>query len=404
MKRLRGGSRLLGQLPDGCSYCGMGAKMVLLVTGLCSTRCFYCPLSEKKMGKDVIFANERKIEDEKDDLDIIEEAESIEALGTGITGGEPLMVMERVLSYISLLKEHFGKEHHIHLYTAVPATREQLLHLKETGLDEIRFHLGFDRWYPWFTRGGGWDGGVCEDRDDARGLENESFYFERTLRDSLELGLDTGVEIPLIPGDLHPYLSLICYLDDLGVQFLNLNELEYSPTNYEKLNRRGWQVKSDISSAVKGSETQADEIFQKLEEQERELALAVHFCTVSFKDGVQLRNRLIRQAQKRAGPHEIVTEDGTLVKGILEFPEGSTKTEMANYLGLIQEKLPETAGMLYLNTKKKLLETSFDIIEDIAKLTPFPCFIVENYPSADGLEVEREPVGGDADGDMKVIE
>lgn len=371
--------------------------MVLFVTGLCSARCFYCPLSEKKMGKDVIFANERKIEDEKDYPDIIEEAESIEALGTGITGGEPLVVMDRVQGYISLLKEHFGKEHHIHLYTAVPATREQLLLLKETGLDEIRFHLDLDRWYPWFPGGAGGGGGVCKDRHDTSRSESENFYFEASIQTALELGFDTGVEIPLIPANVFPYLNLIDYLENLGVRFLNLNELEYSPTNYEELNRRGWQVKSDISSAVKGSETLADEIFQKLEEQKKERSIAVHFCSVSFKDGVQLRNRLIRQAQRRAGPHEVVTEDGTLVKGILEFPGESTEAEMENYVGLIQETFPETAGMLYLNTRKRILETSFELIGDIARLTPFPCFIVENYPSADGLEVEREPVGGEGE-------
>jgi len=374
----------------------MGAKMVLLVTGLCPAHCFYCPLSEKKMGEDVIFANERKIEGEKNYPDILEEAESIEALGTGITGGEPLVVMDRVQDYISLLKGHFGKEHHIHLYTAVPATREQLLRLKETGLDEIRFHLDFDIWYPWFSDGDGGGGGERDDkdRDDTSRPESGNFYFEASIRAALELGLDTGVEVPLIPANVFPYLSLIDYLDTLGVRFLNLNELEYSPTNYQELNRRGWQVKSDISSAVKGSDKLADEIFQKLGEQKKERSIAVHFCSVSFKDGVQLRNRLIRQARRKARPYELVTEDGTLVKGILEFPEESTEAEMENFLNLVQKALPETAGMLYLDTGKRILETAFELIEDIARLTPFPCFIVENYPSADGLEVEREPVGG----------
>jgi len=391
MRHLRGGSRLLGRLPEGCSYCGMGAKMVLLVTGLCGARCFYCPLSVKKRGRDVIYANEREIEDEKDVDGIIKEAESIEALGTGITGGEPLMVLERVVHYLARLKNHFGREHHIHLYTAVPASREQLTRLKEAGLDEIRFHLDLGRWCPGYPGAGGV---VREGGEDACGPGPGAFRFEAAIRTALELGLDTGVEIPLIPGSEEPYLRLIDHLDELGVLFLNLNELEYSPTNYQELNRQGWQVKSDISSAVLGSELLADRILEELENRETRPSLAVHFCSVSFKDGVQLRNRLIRQARRRAGPHELVTEDGTLVKGILEFPEGSTRDEMEQCLRLIRKRLPGAAGMLFLDTGKQRLETTFELIEDIAKLTPFPCFIVENYPSADGLEVEREPVGG----------
>ena len=54
-------SRLLGMEPEGCVRCREGAKMVLLITGLCPYDCFYCPISEKKKGKDVIFANELQV-------------------------------------------------------------------------------------------------------------------------------------------------------------------------------------------------------------------------------------------------------------------------------------------------------------------------------------------------------
>jgi len=50
-------------------------------------KCFYCPVSEARREKDVIFANERRVEK---DEDIIEEALSMDRAGTGITGGEPL--------------------------------------------------------------------------------------------------------------------------------------------------------------------------------------------------------------------------------------------------------------------------------------------------------------------------
>ncbi|HEC87847.1 MAG TPA: 4Fe-4S cluster-binding domain-containing protein, partial [Thermoplasmata archaeon] len=103
------------KLAKGCQLCQKGAKLVLLITGLCMSKCFYCPLSEKKRGKDVIYANEMIV---KNYEDVINEAELIEAEGTGITGGDPLIVVERVENIIKILKDHFGEDHHIHLYTS----------------------------------------------------------------------------------------------------------------------------------------------------------------------------------------------------------------------------------------------------------------------------------------------
>jgi uncharacterized protein len=384
MRLLPGGSRICGELPEGCVHCHRGGKMVLLVTGLCGACCFYCPLSEKKRGQDVVYANERFIKDPLDLEQLLDEAESIEALGSGITGGEPLLMLERVLGYIKVLKEQFGKRHHIHLYSALAATREQLEALAEAGLDEIRFHLDFEEWYPGLLAGG----------------EEFRLSFDETLKNALDLGLDVGVEIPLIPAEPGPYLSLIHHLEGLGVMFLNLNELEYSATNFEELNQRGWTVKSDISSAVLGSEELADEILirRELEREEKgqDLEMTVHFCSVSFKDGVQLRNRLIRQARHTAKPYEWITDDGTLLKGIMEFPPDSTREEMENAVELLLKQEPLPAGLYFLNTEKHRLETSMELIGDLAQLTLFSCFIIENYPSADELEVERTPAGSDA--------
>jgi len=70
-------------LSEGCRLCQQGAKMVLFVTGLCPKSCFYCPLSDERRGKDVIFANEKPV---KSDEDLLKEAELMTLSGLGSLG------------------------------------------------------------------------------------------------------------------------------------------------------------------------------------------------------------------------------------------------------------------------------------------------------------------------------
>ncbi len=67
--------------------------------------------------------------------------------------------------------------------------------------------------------------------------------------------------------------------------------------------------------ATKGSEEAAIKV---LKWAARNTKLNVHYCPSSLKDAVQLRNRLKRKAMNVAKPHEAITADGLLVKGIIQ--------------------------------------------------------------------------------------
>ena len=67
------------------------------------------------------------------------------ALGTGITGGEPLLVLDKVTEYFRLLKKHFGPGHQIHLYTAKAPTDEDLAEMQGL-VDEYRLHPPHECW------------------------------------------------------------------------------------------------------------------------------------------------------------------------------------------------------------------------------------------------------------------
>ncbi|MCK4614937.1 MAG: radical SAM protein [Thermoplasmata archaeon] len=367
LREIEFGSMLLGKEPKGCVHCRKGAKMVLLITGLCPYGCFYCPLSEKKMGKDVIYANELGVEGEGRDIQVIEEARSISAEGTGITGGDPLLVLDRTLHFIRLIKREFGPWHHIHLYTGSLPTKEQLEALKEAGLDEIRYHpigiLG-----PELT---------MELRD-----ENLKEYI-RAIRDSLECGLNTGVEIPVIPGTLEVLKWLANELDEAGTMFLNLDELEFSPTNYQALLGRGMKIRDELSSAAAGSREEAYEFMEWSSCQGFDMS--IHFCSSRYKDAGQLRRRLQRRAKNIARPHEIITDDATLLKGIIEPDEN-----LDEFAAALRKEFEIPEDLMHIDREKNRVEVAPWVLEEIARELNFPAFIVEEYPTADRLEVERE--------------
>jgi hypothetical protein len=347
---MQAGSSYTGELPEGCLQCRKGAKMVLLVTGRCRMSCYYCPLSGMKKGKDLVFANERRV---LADSDILDEARSIAAEGSGITGGDPLDVMDRTLHYIELLKSELGPEHHVHLYTS-SVDGEKFRALARAGLDELRIHPQVETWEH---------------------LESEG------ITEAIEgLGIPVGFEVPAIPGEEKGLECLIEFADRNGLDFVNLNELEFSATNAEALKDRGFEVIDDVSSAVKGSSVMA----KRLLRQERRVA--VHFCTSSFKDAVQLRNRIKRRARRVAEKHDLVTDEGLLIKGIVVTPDPeSLATRLRS-----EYDVPVT--MMKVDAERGQLEVAPWILEDIFAELEMECYIIEVYPTADRLEVERRPL------------
>ena len=119
---------------EGCVQCQEGRKLVLFVTGKCHWGCDYCPLSENRRESPDMFANERRCSTWEE---VIEEGHAMKATGTGITGGDPMLDPERSVEAIKQLKQAFGQEHHIHLYTSIPFKLEWVEKLASAGLDEL---------------------------------------------------------------------------------------------------------------------------------------------------------------------------------------------------------------------------------------------------------------------------
>jgi len=310
--------------------------MVLFVTGLCHRRCWYCPLSEERAGRDLAFANDRPVVRAGD---LLAEARMMGALGTSITGGEPFLVPDRVARYCSALKEAFGKDHHIHLYTGMAPTREMLLPL--AGLvDEIRLHPPPEVW-PAIT----------------------SSEYARAAGEARSLGFAVGIEVPALKGlpALAPILP--------AVDFLNINELEWGGINAEEMRRRGYPPADGIHNAVKGSRRWAADLPHRDK---------VRWCPSKYKDAVQLRERLKRIAARTARSFDEVTGDGTILYGVIE-PEAPLPP---SGVGLPGGSYEECDGHI---------ELSWKALRKYAGRLPGKKYIVERYPNR-GVVVEVTPL------------
>lgn len=324
-------------LSDGCILCHQGAKLVLFVTGLCDRTCWYCPLSAERKDLDVVFANDKPVHT---DADIIAEAEAMDALGTGVTGGEPLLFTDRTAHYCRLLKEHFGPDHHIHLYTGHAPTETDLTALRGI-VDEIRMHPPHEVW------------------DSVMQTE-----YPKSARLAREMGFAIGIEVPSLPGigALRPMLSLL--------DFFNINELEWGETCADQMRSRGMEPTDDLHNAIEGAAEWAEEIRDDPK---------VHFCSSGFKDSVQLRQRLIRIATMTARPFDEITDDGTITYGRIRSDH-----DLTTLITMLDEESFETQP-------DGSIECAWWLLDDLTNNPDLELSIIERYPNK-GMIVEVTPL------------
>ncbi|MDP6906871.1 MAG: radical SAM protein [Candidatus Thalassarchaeaceae archaeon] len=336
---------------EGCIQCQMGSKLVLFITGHCHWMCDYCPLSENRREIDFMYANERRV-DIGDWEAVLEEGRAMNATGTGITGGDPMMAAERSIEACHVLKEEFGPSHHIHLYTSIPFKPEVAQQLADAGLDEIRFHL----------------------------LNLEYGRYVQTMQACRDAGLFVGIEIPCEPDHAERLHELIEEMRGGPALFMNLNELEITVGNFENMEIRGFNLSSEITAGAEGSSELAKELHSKITP---EHGFMIKYCTASYKDSGQLRRRFLRRGEHTISPHEQLTEDGTIIFGSIWCePEDSD-----NWIAEIQEQTAIPKQFLFYDASTNRLEIPLLLAEEIAGFIEAPVAMVEIHPTHERLEV-----------------
>ncbi|WP_054843398.1 radical SAM protein [Vulcanisaeta souniana] len=265
----------------GCMQCQLGIKNVLFITGLCPLNCFYCPVNRDRFGRDVMFINDRPVNKFPDD--IIDELDRAGSNGLAITGGDPIMVVDRVVELVKILKDSYGQGFHIHMYThALNASEDAIRKLTGSGIDEVRIHA-----------------------TNPTQL-NGKLDLIKALKDA---GIELGLEVPALPrfeNDIIKVAELLIINRLIG--FVNLNELDVSPANIETLIKMGYRPGPDGS--VIGSIGAGIKIASEI--RRRWPWINVNVCTSRYKDLAQIGSRLFRINMRISAGDEAVLDDGTL--------------------------------------------------------------------------------------------
>jgi pyruvate formate-lyase activating enzyme-like uncharacterized protein len=341
--------------------------MVLFVTGICDSACFYCPLSQDKAGNDVVFADEMPVHNNHD---ILYELDAIGAEGAGLSGGDPFCRLERTLDFISFLKDSQGDEFHIHLYTSqTDASEQSIRNLYEAGLDEIRFHPMTVNW--------------------------------RAIEAAVKLGMDVGIEVPVIPGEVESLKKTAIRAEEIGVSFLNINELESSETNFASLSSLGLRLRNMESASIAGSAELAKEFItwsaDGLE------SISVHYCSAHFKDAIQMRNRLERRLERTAREFEERADDEPLlILGVIRAPFGEElDSEMLTQIkDVLESQFDVPSTQLNIDLPRRRIEIAGWILDEITQDLrasiqngdSLEIGIVHEYPSWDRLQTLFDPL------------
>lgn len=126
------------QISNGCQTCGNGLWSCLFITGKCNGGCFYCPapqeVDEVPSSQGFNFPTAQSY---------AQYINKYSFKGVSFSGGEPLLVKERVYDYLKTVRQVCDKDIYIWMYTnGLLAQPEIFDQLAELGLNEVRFDIG----------------------------------------------------------------------------------------------------------------------------------------------------------------------------------------------------------------------------------------------------------------------
>jgi pyruvate formate-lyase activating enzyme-like uncharacterized protein len=258
------------RLSPGCQCCAAGGWSCLFINGRCNASCFYCPTSQDETGDPLTNGIPFAAPD-----DYAEYVAQFGFSGVSISGGEPLLTLDRTLAYLAAVRQRCGANVHLWLYTnGTLLTRDIALELRAAGLDEIRFDIGATNY--------------------------------QLIKLQLAVGVipTVTVEIPLVPEDAGLLADLLPVLAETGVGHLNLHQLRLTPHNCRHLANRPYTFIHGEKVTVLESELGALRLVRHGIEQG--IDLPINYCSFPYK------RRFQHAAARRRGIPLVMTPDDTV--------------------------------------------------------------------------------------------
>ncbi len=278
-----------GTLSPGCRHCGDGTWSCLFINQTCNADCFYCPMEPADREAPPPTALGVDFPSPGRYVDFLEHAGY---RGVGLSGGEPLLNLDRTVDFITSIRERSGDNIYLWLYTnGILANRERLDRLFHAGLNEIRFDISAIN------------------------------YRLKPVRLAREWPWRVTVEIPAIPEDEERVAQLLHVLAGIGVDHLHLHQLTVNKWNAGRFVERNYTLLHEPANAVLDSELSALRLLKRAAEEH--LALNVQYCAREYKIRFQGRGRRLRLLQLGWGDElpGTVNEQGYVVETTAIEPE-----------------------------------------------------------------------------------
>ena len=271
------GSKLYtGSRSPGCQICENGYWGCNFINDLCTQDCFFCPSDHSMKDETISQTDDFKF---KNPMDHIHFLKTFGIKGVGFSGGEPLLVLDNLLSHITAIRKEFGSSMYLWMYTNGNLVNNSVLkRLREAGLNEIRFNLT------------------------AR-----NYDVTPVLLAKKDIPVVT-VEIPAVPEEFESIKKLLFEWESIGVDFLNIHQLYATAYNYKSFRQRNYHILHQPDTPVFESEMCALKLLRF--SRERKLSIPINYCCNAFKARFQSRGQRTRQSKIFLNGYEKITKPG----------------------------------------------------------------------------------------------